>query len=370
MKEYYRDLQSVCTAIGPMNERAMEEARARQAMLAKPPGSLGRLEELSVQLAGITGHIFQNLKHKHLLVFAADNGVAEEGVSSAPQSVTLMQAINLTRGKTGAATMASHFGAQLTVVDAGINGQVPACGIVNEKIAWGTKNLYLEPAMRREQAVASLLVGVNTACRAAAAGADVLGVGEMGIGNTTTSSAMLAAFTGAAPEAVTGRGGGLTDAGYEKKLTVIRTALQKHKPDPADPIDVLAKVGGFELGAMAGAFLGAAACRTPVVIDGFCSMVSALCAYRLCPGVRDYLFPSHASFEIGSALAAKELRLRPLFDLSMRLGEGSGCLLAFEILSAAAAVLTHMATFAEAEIDDAYLADIRKGDAFTPGVRA
>ena len=152
MKEYYRDLQSVCTAIGPLNEGAMEEARARQAMLAKPPGSLGRLEELSVQLAGITGHIFQNLKHKHLLVFAADNGVAEEGVSSAPQSVTLMQAINLTRGKTGAATMASHFGAQLTVVDAGINGQVPACGIVNEKIAWGTKNLYLEPAMRREQA--------------------------------------------------------------------------------------------------------------------------------------------------------------------------------------------------------------------------
>ena len=348
--------------IAPLDEAAMNAARQRQMMLAKPPGSLGRLEELSVQLAGITGNVHNRIEKKHLLVFAADNGVTTEGVSSAPQSVTLQQSINLTRAKTGASVLCKHFGCGITVCDVGIAAVVRDEQVVNRKIAYGTGNIFREPAMTRQQAEQAIATGIELARDT---DADVLGVGEMGIGNTTTSSAVLSVLLDADVDAVTGRGGGITDSSFQKKKDVIRRAIAINRPDKADAVDVLAKVGGFDIAAMCGAFLGAAATHRPVVIDGFISAVAALCAVKLCPNVKGYLIPSHASYEIGYKLAMDAMGLTPIFLLGMRLGEGSGCPLAFQVLSAACTIINDMATFDQAGINDDYLDEIRQGDKFT-----
>ena len=358
-----KELDALVRAVAPLDRSAMTAAEEHQARLAKPPGSLGRLEELSIQLAGITGRVHNALNKKQLLVFAADNGVVAEGVSSAPQSVTKQQTINLTRGKTGAAVLAKHFGCGLTVCDVGVNADIYESAVLNRKIAYGTQNICTGPAMTREQTLQAILTGAEIA---RTVDADVIGVGEMGIGNTTTSSAVLAVLLGADVEAVTGRGGGITEESFRKKKAVIRTAIEVNRPDRDNVVGVLSKVGGFDLAAMCGAFLGAAAARRPAVIDGLISAAAALCAVRLCPNVRGYLVPSHASFEIGYRLAMEAMDLRPLFDLGMRLGEGSGCPLAFQVLDAACAVINDMATFDEAGINDDYLDEIRRGDQFTP----
>ena len=356
------DLKDYIATVAPLNEPAMEKARERQAQLAKPPGSLGRLEDLSIQLAGITGKVHNKIEKKQLLVFAADNGVVAEGVSSAPQSVTLMQTINLTQHKTGASTLCKHFGCEITVCDVGVNADIKESAVLNRKIAYGTQNIVYGPAMTREQAVQAIMTGIELAQNT---DADVIGIGEMGIGNTTTSSAVLSVVLDADVKVVTGRGGGITDDSFRKKKEVIKAAIQVNQPDKNDVIDVLAKVGGFDIAAMCGAFIGAAATHRPVVIDGFISAVAALCAVRLCPNVKGYLVPSHASYEIGYKLAMDAMELQPLFLLGMRLGEGSGCPLAFEILDAACAILNDMATFDQAGIDDGYLDEIREGDKFT-----
>lgn len=358
-----KELDALVRAVLPLDRGAMTAAEEYQARLAKPPGSLGRLEEISIQLAGITGRVHNALNKKQLLVFAADNGVVAEGVSSAPQSVTKQQTINLMRGKTGAAVLAKHFGCGLTVCDVGVNADIYESTVLNRKIAYGTQNICTGPAMTREQTLQAILTGAEIA---RTVDADVIGVGEMGIGNTTTSSAVLAVLLGADVEAVTGRGGGITEESFRKKKAVIRTAIEVNRPDRDDVVGVLSKVGGFDLAAMCGAFLGAAAARRPAVIDGLISAAAALCAVRLCPNVRGYLVPSHASFEIGYRLAMEAMDLRPLFDLGMRLGEGSGCPLAFQVLDAACAVINDMATFDEAGINDDYLDEIRRGDQFTP----
>ena len=341
MTELEQTLQANLSRITGLDAGAMEKARARQAELAKPPGSLGLLEDLSVQLAGITGQVKNELSKTRIYVLAADNGVVEEGVSSAPQTVTLAQSINLTRGLTGASCLAKHFGDELVVVDMGIKLPYHCPEIVNRSLGKGTKNLYREPAMTREQAVRGILTGIELAAQAKHDGVSILGVGEMGIGNTTTSSAVLSALTGASVEEVTGRGGGLTDAAFLKKKHVIEHALSLHVPDKNDPIDVLSKVGGFDLCAMTGVFLGAAIEHVPVVVG------------------------SHRSFEIGYRLAEQELGLHPCLELGMRLGEGSGCPIAFRVVEAACAVMCTMATFPEAAIDDEYLTDIRAKDSFT-----
>ena len=356
-------LKEIITDIRPLNESAMAEARARQDKLAKPPGSLGMLEDLSVQLAGITGKVKNHVDVKHLLVFAADNGVVEEGVSCAPQSVTLSQTINLTRAKTGASVLAKHFDCDITVCDVGVNADIKEDKVVNKKIAYGTKNIIKEPAMTREEAVQAIVTGAELALNTEA---DIFGIGEMGIGNTTTSSAVLSVLLNLRIDQVTGRGGGLTDDGYIRKKEVIRKAIEVNDPDKEDVIDVVSKVGGFDIAAMCGAFVGCAAKGIPVVIDGFISAVAALCAVRLCPKVRDYLIPSHASFEIGYMHAMEAMNLRPMFQLGMRLGEGSGCPLAFQVMEAACAVMNKMASFDEAGIDDEYLTEIRQGDNMTP----
>lgn len=358
-----KEVDALVREVLPLDRSAMTAAEEYQARLAKPPGSLGRLEEISIQLAGITGRVHNALNKKQLLVFAADNGVVAEGVSSAPQSVTKQQTINLMRGKTGAAVLAKHFGCGLTVCDVGVNADIYESTVLNRKIAYGTQNICTGPAMTREQTLQAILTGAEIA---RTVDADVIGVGEMGIGNTTTSSAVLAVLLGADVEAVTGRGGGITEESFRKKKAVIRTAIEVNRPDRDDVVGVLSKVGGFDLAAMCGAFLGAAAARRPAVIDGLISASAALCAVRLCPNVRGYLVPSHASFEIGYRLAMEAMDLHPLFDLGMRLGEGSGCPLAFQVLDAACAVINDMATFDEAGINDDYLDEIRRGDQFTP----
>ena len=358
-----KELDALVREVLPLDRGTMTAAEEYQARLAKPPGSLGRLEEISIQLAGITGRVHNALNKKQLLVFAADNGVVAEGVSSAPQSVTKQQTINLMRGKTGAAVLAKHFGCGLTVCDVGVNADIYESTVLNRKIAYGTQNICTGPAMTREQTLQAILTGAEIA---RTVDADVIGAGEMGIGNTTTSSAVLAVLLGTDVEAVTGRGGGITEESFRKKKAVIRTAIEVNRPDRDDVAGVLSKVGGFDLAAMCGAFLGAAAARRPAVIDGLISAAAALCAVRLCPNVRGYLVPSHASFEIGYRLAMEAMDLRPLFDLGMRLGEGSGCPLAFQVLDAACAVINDMATFDEAGINDDYLDEIRRGDQFTP----
>ena len=344
---------------------AEEAARELQSRLAKPPGSLGMLEELSIRLAGMTGKVKNDLNERYLLVFCADNGVVKQGVASSPQSVTLAQTINLTKGKTGAAVIAKRFGVKLRVCDVGVNAYISDPDVIGKKIAFGTEDITEGPAMTREQAVRAFLTGADLAIETAEMGADVIGIGEMGIGNTTTSSAVLSVLTGSSVKEITGRGAGLTDEAYEKKIRVITDAIALNHPDPEDVINTVSKVGGFDIAAMAGAFIGAAYKRIPVVIDGFISIVAALCAYRMCPDSVNFMVASHSSYEIGYMKAAKALGLKPLFDLGMRLGEGSGCPIAMMILDAACDIINDMATFEEAEINDSYLDEIRKTDAFS-----
>ena len=260
--------------------------------------------------------------------------------------------------------MAHHFGDEVQVVDVGIADPYQCPAIVNRKILSGTRNFAKEPAMTREEAAHAVCVGMELAGQAKRDGVAVLGVGEMGIGNTTTSSAVLAALTGLSVERVTGRGGGMTDEGFALKKRVIASALALHRPDGGDVLDTLRKVGGLDIAAMCGVFLGAALYRLPAVVDGFISAVAALCAARLCPAVRDYLFASHLSKEIGYQAAIKELGLAPWLHLGMRLGEGSGCPIAFRVLEAACAAAEGMATFQGAAIDDSYLSEIRGKDCF------
>ena len=365
MTEQETRLARLLSEIAPLYDAPMRAARARQDALAKPPGSLGLLEEISIQLAGITGKVKNHVARTRIYVLAADNGVVCEGVSSAPQSVTRAQSINLTRGLTGASCLAKHFGDELTVVDMGIALPYTCPEIVDRSLGKGTKNIAAGPAMTREQAVQGILTGMELAAEAKRGGVQLLGVGEMGIGNTTTSSAALAALSGASVEAVSGRGGGLTDEAFLKKKRVIEQALAVNRPDADDPIDVLHKVGGFDLCAMTGVFLGAAHERLPVVVDGFISIVAALCAARLCEAAKGFFFGSHVSYERGYQIAQRLLGLTPCLQLGMRLGEGSGCPLAFRVIEAACAVMDTMATFPEAAIDDGYLTEIREKDSFT-----
>ena len=358
-------VQELISKIRPLDQEAMDKARDWQGRLAIPPGSLGKLQDAAVRLAGISGKLKNDITRCRIIVMAADNGIIEEGIGSAPRTVTAAQTANMTHFLTGMSSIAHYFGDEIRVVDVGVADPYDAPNVINRKIALGTKNFVNEPAMTREQAEQAILIGEEMARHAKEENVSVIGVGEMGIGNTTTSSAVLCALTGLTVEQVTGRGGGITDAAFIHKKEVILTGLEKHRPDPKDPVDVLAKVGGFDLAAMCGVFLGAARYRLPVVIDGFISIVAALCAARLCPDAAGFMFPSHASFEIGYAKAAKELGLEPWLQLNMRLGEGSGCPLSFRVLEAACAFTNNMATFDQASIDDGYLDEIREKDCYT-----
>ena len=332
---------------------AMEAARQRQNVLTKPQGSLGRLEELSIQVAGITGASLPRLERKVILVMAGDHGVVAEGVSAYPQEVTPQMVLNFLYGGAAINVLARHAGAQVVIVDMGVAAELPDHpALVRRKLAPGTANIAREPAMSREQAIRAVLTGAQLAQEYLLPGASLLATGDMGIGNTTPSAAIAVALTGLAVEEIAGRGTGVDDQGWQRKVQAIRSALQTNRPNPEDGLDVLAKVGGFEIGGLAGAILGAAACHCPVVVDGFISTAAAMIAACLAPQVRPYLIAAHTSQERGHQRMMEWLGTRPLLDLQMRLGEGSGAALALPVVEAACKTLVEMATFSEAGVSE------------------
>ena len=359
------ELNRYISQIGPLDADAMEKARLRLDSLVKPPGSLGKLEDIAVKLAGISGKMPEKYEKRCVIIMASDNGVVDEGVASAPQVVTQMMTLNFIKGITGVAVLAKQFKADLIVVDMGVNADIDHPLIKNKKIRKSTWNIAKQAAMSREEAERAILIGIETAVEAVKEGYTLLGAGEMGIGNTTSSAAILCALTGISAEQAAGKGAGLKEEAYRNKIDVIQRALGQNKPNPSDPIDVLAKVGGFDIAAMTGLYLGGAYMRTPVVIDGFISMVAALAAFRINPVVKDFIFASHASYEQGFAHAAEALGAEPYLYMNMRLGEGSGCPLMFAMIDAACTVIRDMATFEQASIGDEYINEIKEGDNFS-----
>ncbi|TEU19479.1 MAG: nicotinate-nucleotide--dimethylbenzimidazole phosphoribosyltransferase [Anaerolineales bacterium] len=347
-------LQSVINRIRPLDQEAMRRAQARQDNLTKPKGSLGLLEELSVKVAGIQGVAQPRIRDKVIITMAGDHGVAAEGVSLFPQEVTVQMVYNFLRGGAAINVLARHVGARVVVVDLGVATDLePHPELLVKKVAYGTKNMAQGPAMSREEAIQSIEAGIEIVESELSRGMDIVGTGDMGIGNTTSSSAIVAALTGAPVADVTGRGTGIDDERLAHKVRTIERALAVNRPDPADPLDVLAKVGGLEIGAIAGVVLGAAAHRRPVVIDGFISGAGALVAAGLAPQVKDYLIAAHLSVELGHRLVLERLGLTPLLNLSLRLGEGTGAALGISLVEAAVKVLDEMTTFADAGVSEA-----------------
>ena len=392
------EIKDIIKNIKQKNTDVMEAARKRQDYLAKVPGSLGRLEEISIKLAGITEKPCGNeVDRQAIVLMCADNGVVKEGVASAPQSVTLMQTINFTKRITGVGSQAEHFGIDVLAVDIGVKLPImpeflsekmvveEQSGsalrlerkVVNRRIADGTRNFSEEPAMTRDEAIRGIMIGLEAVEACKKCGINLIGVGEMGIGNTTTSSAIISLLKAEKEktelkeiiERVVGRGGGLSDDGLEKKKKIINDALIKYEPlykadGELDAIELLRCVGGFDIAGMVGVYLGAALYRIPAVIDGVISIAAALLAVKLCPDVKDYLFTSHKSKEGGYAVASELLGIEPMYDLGMRLGEGSGCPIAFKIIEAACAVMNNMKTLEEAQVDAGYLDEFRKDGQF------
>ena len=339
--------------IVPLDEAAMASARTRQDQLTKPLGSLGRLEELSVQLAGIFGDATPAIRRKTVILAAGDHGVVSEGVSAYPQDVTPAMVMNFLGGGAAINVLAKLAGAEIVVLDAGVAADLPSHpSLRSVKIGRGTNNIAVGPAMTQDQAVQCLETGIETCREQIAAGADLIACGDMGIGNTTPSSAITSVITGAGADVTTGRGTGLDDAGLAHKASVVQRAIEINRPDPKDGLDVLMKVGGFEIGVLAGVFLGAAAGHRPVVVDGFISGAAALIAHTLAPEAGHRFIASHQSVEPGHGIALSFMDLNPLLDMGMRLGEGTGATLAMHVIEAAAKCLSDMATFAEAGVSE------------------
>ncbi|OHW61896.1 nicotinate-nucleotide--dimethylbenzimidazole phosphoribosyltransferase [Andreesenia angusta] len=351
-------LDTIIEKIVPADESAKESASARVDSLIKPIGSLGRLEDLAVQLAGITGRVNNSFEKKCTVVMSSDNGVVEEGVASSPQEITAMQTVNMLKGITGISVLSKAAGSDIRVVDIGVKSDLDYPGLLVRKIKHGTDNMAKGPAMTRDEAIASIEAGIEIVEELVAEGYSILGTGEMGIGNTSTSSAVAMVLTGCGEEAI-GKGAGLDDEAYRKKKEVISNAISLNRPDSSDPIDVLSKVGGLDIGGLTGCFLGAAYHRIPVFVDGVISAVAALLACRLNPNVKGYILPSHISMEPAYRIVMEELGLRPFLDMDMRLGEGSGCPMGFQIVDMACAMMNNMATFDEISLSDDFLVDIR-----------
>ncbi len=344
-------LDDVLARIEPPDPRAQRSAELRQQQLTKPPGSLGRLEELSVQMAGVFGTERPAPRGKAVVVAAADHGVVVQGVTGYPQEVTTQMVQNFLAGGAAINVMARKAGAGLMIVDAGMAAPLPEHPDLRVVGAGrGTADMTQGPAMSRAQAEQCVSAGVDLALEVAESGADMIGAGEMGIGNTTAASAVTAVLTGSPPTETTGRGTGRNEEEMAHKIAVVKRALEVNLPDYRDGLDVLAKVGGFEIGVLAGVVLGGALARRVVVLDGFVSTAAGLIAHSLCPHVSGYVVASHLSVEPGHRIALGHLGLRPLLDLGMRLGEGTGAVLAMGLIEAAAACLTEMATFAEAGV--------------------
>ncbi len=343
------DLQTAIESICPVDPAKLAEVQARIDRQAKPQGSLGRLEEFARRFVAITGR--DDIRAKGVFTFAGDHGVTEEGVSAFPREVTPQMVFNFLEGGASINALARQVGAEVRVVDMGVDYEFePAEGLILRKVGRGTANFTKGPAMSRADAVRSLEIGIEMAALCKEQGIDLAGTGDMGIGNTTPSAAIAACMTGHAVADVTFRGTGIDDAALANKIRVIETGLALNAPDPKDPIDVLAKVGGFEIGGIAGLVLGCAAFGIPVVVDGFISTAGALIAAQLHPNVRDYIFCAHKSVEIGHGAMLATIGQRPILDLDMRLGEGTGGALAMGLIEAGLRALREVKTFGDAGV--------------------
>lgn len=338
-------LAATLASISPVDEPLIAAVQSRLDSLTKPPGSLGRLESLVMELAGMSGDAMPTVTPPGVIVFAADHGVAEEGVSAFPQEVTAQMVANFVAGGAAINVFARQVGARLEVVDVGVKGGIAGEGVIQDKVRPGTANIAREDAMSLAEAEHAIEVGIRAAARSHAAGCRCLIVGEMGIANTTASSALLAALSGLPASRLVGLGTGIAPARLAHKAEVIEGALAARGADPSQPLQVLAKLGGLEIAAMAGAYLGAASRRMPILVDGFIATVAALVACRLAPALRGYLVFGHRSCEPGHDVALELLEAEPLLDLGLRLGEGTGAALAFPLLEAACRMLAEMATF-------------------------
>ena len=347
-------LTSTVAKIAPVDARWIEQARARQLQLTKPPGSLGRLEEIANRLAAIQGTLSPSADPAKVLLFAADHGVCAEGVNPYPQAVTAQMVMNFLRGGAAINALARTVGADLEIIDVGVATELPSIdGLIRKPVARGTRNFCEEPAMSEKDALAALSVGMDAAADAIQQGYRLLAIGEMGIGNTTAASAVTAALTRLAPESVVGRGTGADEGCMQRKRSAIERALDRHLREIHTPLDLLARLGGLEIAAMCGVCLEASSRRCAVLIDGFISTAAAAVAVRFNPLVRDYLIAAHRSTEPGHAPLLEQISQRPLLDLEMRLGEGTGAALAIPILRAAVEAFTSMATFESAGVAEA-----------------
>ena len=339
-------LQKTLDAIAPTDRAVMAAAQKEIDYCLKPPGSLGKLEDIARQIAGITGKIHNRITKKAIVVMMADNGVCSEGIAMYPQDITRIGADFVTSGRMGVNFLANYAGADIIAVDVGIQVDVDLPKVINRKVRYGTANFLEQPAMSRTEAVQAIEAGIEVTNTAIDQGYDLFGAGEIGIGNTTASSAVLYGFTGAHIDRVVGRGAGLTDQAFERKKEVVKQAVRLHRPDPDDALDVLSKVGSLDIAGMTGVYLACAARRVPVVTDGLISNVAALTAMRLKPESVQYMIPSHISFEPGAKLLKEITGLEPMLDMNMRLGEGTGCALVFSIIEAALRMIEEMGTFA------------------------
>lgn len=344
-------LTKLLETIRPLDENAMESARLHWDAIAKPLHSLGRLEDMIVQLAGICENPVPAPRKKAVLIFCADNGIVAEGVTQTTQDVTAAVTQNFAKGIASVNALSRICGAEVFPVDIGVAQALDCPGVLNRKVAFGTQNFAHGPAMRQDEAEQAVCTGIDLVQEKAAEGYNLIVTGEMGIGNTTTSSAVFSVLQGLPPEQVTGRGAGLSEAGLQHKIQVISRAVAALQPDPGDVLDVLSKVGGFDVCGMMGAFLGGAICRVPVLVDGFISAVAANCAVRLCPACRDYIFASHCSKEPAGKMALDALHLRAYLDCEMCLGEGTGGVIAAKLFDFALAAYDEIAGFDAVGID-------------------
>ena len=344
-------LTKLLETIRPLDENAMESARLHWDAIAKPLHSLGRLEDMIVQLAGICENPVPAPRKKAVLIFCADTGIVAEGVTQTTQDGTAAVTQNFAKGIASVNALSRICGAEVFPVDIGVAQALDCPGVLNRKVAFGTQNFAHGPAMRRDEAEQAVCTGIDLVQEKAAEGYNLIVTGEMGIGNTTTSSAVFSVLQGLPPEQVTGRGAGLSEAGLQHKIQVISRAVAALQPDPGDVLDVLSKVGGFDVCGMMGAFLGGAICRVPVLVDGFISAVAANCAVRLCPACRDYIFASHCSKEPAGKMALDALHLRAYLDCEMCLGEGTGGVIAAKLFDFALAAYDEIAGFDAVGID-------------------
>ncbi|MBU5337453.1 nicotinate-nucleotide--dimethylbenzimidazole phosphoribosyltransferase [Intestinibacter bartlettii] len=343
-------IESICKNIYPLDTRFMEQAQARQDRLIKPQGSLGKLEDISIQLAGIYGSKYFDTTKKIVLSFACDHGVYEEGVAPNNQNITLLQSMNFPKKINGVGTISKFVGSDVQLIDVGINCDEPIEGVIDCKIRKSTSNMAKGPAMTRQEAIRAVEIGIEMSEKYIQEDYKVIGIGEMGIANTTPSAAIISVIAGCDPQEVTGMGAGLKKELLAHKAQVIRTAIEVNQPNPTDGIDILQKVGGFEIGSMAGVILGCSANRVPVVLDGFISYAAALIAVNINPRCKDYMIASHYSAEPGAKKALELLGLDPFLKMDMRLGEGSGAALAFNMIEAANYVYKNMLTFDEVDM--------------------